>query len=76
MVAMPGRIRHYKVSALPDTLLPDCFYWVLKGDGSVEGFLTDTAGVARKIENDEVNIDFDELYDPGDLTLTFLNGLV
>jgi hypothetical protein len=69
---MSGRIRHYKVTRLPEVLEPDAFYWVLCEGGSVQAYLTDKDGVARPVAKD----DFDEAYDPGDLTLLFENGLV
>lgn len=48
-----AHIRHRKVSYLPEVLEPDVFYWVLKSDNSVEGYLTDRDGNARRINEDD-----------------------
>lgn len=45
-----AQIQFYKVSALPGTLQPNAFYYVLNG-GFAESYITDQAGNARGIGN-------------------------
>ncbi len=46
-------VSFYKVLALPATLQPNSFYYVENGDYA-EGYLTDNAGVAKKLGNSEM----------------------
>lgn len=46
-------VRFYKVTALPNPLVPDAFYYVQNGDYA-EAYLTDSNGVAKKIGNTEM----------------------
>lgn len=43
-------VRFYKVNELPVSLEPSAFYYVENGDYA-EAYLTDNAGVAKKIGN-------------------------
>ena len=43
-------VRFYKVLTLPQTLVPDAFYYVQNG-GYVDTYLTDSNGVAKKVGN-------------------------
>lgn len=43
-------IRFYKVLTLPTTLVPDAFYYVQNGN-NVDTYLTNSAGVAKKVGN-------------------------
>ena len=44
-------VKFFKVTELPLSLEPDAFYYVNDGDDIAEAWLTNTAGVAKKIGN-------------------------
>lgn len=46
-------IKFYKVTALPQTLTPNSFYYVENGEYA-ESYLTDDAGVAKKLGNTQM----------------------
>lgn len=43
-------VKFFKVSVLPQVLVPDSFYYVENGNYA-ESYLTDDSGVAKKIGN-------------------------
>ncbi|MGA1773150.1 MAG: hypothetical protein ACO387_03470 [Flavobacteriaceae bacterium] len=45
-----ANVKFYKVTALPETLTPNAFYYVENGDYA-ESYLTDDAGTAKKLGN-------------------------
>lgn len=47
---MSALVKFYKVSALPNTLVPNAFYYVENGEYA-EAYLTDSTGVAKKLGN-------------------------
>lgn len=51
---MSTGVKFYKVVTLPNVLEPDSFYYVNSGGPYAEGYLTDSAGVAKKIGNTEM----------------------
>jgi hypothetical protein len=46
-------LRFFKVLVLPDTLIPDAFYYVENGEYA-EAYLTDNIGVAKKVGNSDM----------------------
>jgi hypothetical protein len=48
-------IHHFKVRALPPSPVPNAFYWLLRDNGEVDGYLTDINGVPKLIEGDTAN---------------------
>lgn len=46
-------VRFFKVTVLPTTLVPDAFYYVENGNYA-EAYLTNSAGVAKKLGNTEM----------------------
>ena len=46
-------VRFYKVTSLPLVLVPNSFYYVENG-GYAEAYLTDDAGVAKKVGNTQM----------------------
>lgn len=46
-------VSFYKVETLPNTLVPNAFYYVENGPYA-EAYLTDSNGVAKKIGNSEM----------------------
>jgi hypothetical protein len=43
-------VRFYKVSVLPEVLVPNSFYYVENGTYA-EAYLTDDSGIAKKVGN-------------------------
>lgn len=46
-------IRFFKVTALPATLVPNAIYYIQNGNYA-EQYLTDNAGVAKKVGNTQM----------------------
>jgi hypothetical protein len=46
-------VKFYKVTVLPNTLVPNSFYYVENGNYA-EAYLTDDSGVAKKIGNTQM----------------------
>lgn len=51
---MSASVKFYKVVTLPPTLEPHAFYYVNTGGNYAEVYLTDNAGVAKKVGNTQM----------------------